>query len=73
MALKHHKIFNYDPLNAREISEIYMSDSGDRGRLFIMLELPKNKIDQRPFVDETINQIATYFHSRGQEDPEMLL
>lgn len=73
MGLKHHKIFNYDPLNAREMSEIYMSDSGDRGRLFIMLELPKNKIDQQPFIDALINQIATYFDSSGQEDPEMLL
>ncbi|MDP2812285.1 MAG: hypothetical protein Q8O32_01185, partial [bacterium] len=73
MGLKHHKIFNYDPLNAREISELYMSDAGERGRLFVMLELPKNKTEQQAFIDEITNQIATYFDSSGQEDPEMLL
>lgn len=73
MSLKYHKIFTHDHLNAREISEVYMSDSSDHGRIFIILELPKHKIDQQPYVDELINQTATYFDTSGQDDPEALL
>ncbi|MBU1203001.1 hypothetical protein KKH39_03095 [Patescibacteria group bacterium] len=73
MSLKYHKIFTHDHLNAREVSEVYMSDSSDHGRIFIILELPKHKIDQQPYVDELINQAATYFDTSGQEDPETLL
>lgn len=73
MSLKYHKIFTHDHINAREISEVYTSDSSDHGRLFILLELPKNKIEQQPVVDELINQIATYFDTSGQDDPENLL
>lgn len=73
MSLKYHKIFTHDHINAREISEVYMSDSADHGRLFILLELPKHKIDQQPVVDELINQIATYFDTSGQDDPEIML
>ena len=73
MALKYHKIFNHDHLNAREISEVYMSAPSDRGRLFVVLELAKNKIDQRPYVDAIINKSAAYFESSGQENSEILL
>jgi len=71
--LKHNTIFTHDPLNSRELSELYVSDQGDHGRLFIILELPKNKIDQQAAIDEIINQIGTYFETSNQEDPEILL
>jgi len=73
MGLKYHKIFTHDHINARELSEVYMSDSSDHGRLFIILELPKQKIDQQPYVDQLINEIATYFDTSGQDNPEILL
>lgn len=73
MGLKYHKIFTHDHINSRELSEIYTSDSSDHGRLFIMLELPKHKIDQQPYVDQLINEIATYFDTSHQENPEVLL
>lgn len=73
MGLKYHKIFTHDHINARELSEIYTSDSSDHGRLFIMLELPKHKIDQQPYVDQLINEIATYFDTSHQENPEIIL
>jgi len=73
MGLKYHKIFTHDHINARELSEVYMSDSSDHGRLFIMLELPKHKLDQQPYVDQLINEIATYFDTSGQDNPEILL
>ena len=60
MGLKYHKIFTHDHINARELSEVYMSDSSDHGRLFIMLELPKHKLDQQAYIDQLINEIATY-------------
>ena len=73
MSLKYHKIFTHDHINARELSEVYMSDSSDHGRLFIMLELPKHKLDQQAYIDQLINEIATYFDTSGQDDPEILL
>ena len=73
MSLKYHKIFTHDPLNAREISEVYTSDSHEHGRLFIILETPKNKTNQQPYIDEIINQAATAFEVTVQEDPELTL
>jgi len=73
MGLKYHKIFTHDHINARELSEVYTSESSDHGRLFIILELPKHKIDQQPYVDQFINEIATYFDTSHQDNPEMLL
>lgn len=73
MGLKYHKIFTHDHLNARELSEVYTSDSSDHGRLFIILELPKQKIDQQPYLDQLINELATYFDTSGQDNPEILL
>jgi hypothetical protein len=73
MGLKYHKIFTHDHINARELSEVYMSDSSDHGRLFIILELSKQKINQQPYVDQLINEIATYFDTSGQDNPEVLL
>lgn len=73
MGLKYHKIFTHDHINARELSEVYMSDSSDHGRLFIILELPKQKIDQQAYLDQLINEIATYFDTSGQDNPEILL
>ncbi|MDD5749378.1 MAG: hypothetical protein PHO91_01160 [Patescibacteria group bacterium] len=73
MALKYHKIFNHDHLNAREISEVYMSAPTDRGRLFVISELPKHKIDQGPYIDAIVNKSANYFESSPQENTEVLL
>jgi len=73
MGLKYHKIFTHDHINARELSEVYTSDSSDHGRLFIILELPKQKIDQQPYIDQLINEVATYFDTSHQENPETLL
>ncbi|MCD4761066.1 hypothetical protein K8R42_04170 [bacterium] len=50
-----------------------MSDSRNHGRLFIILEVPKHKIDQQPFVDEIINETASFFDTTGTDDPETLL
>ena len=50
-----------------------MSDSSNHGRLFIILELSKQKIDQQPYIDQLINEIATYFDTSHQDDPEILL
>ena len=71
--LKYNKIFTHDHINSRELSELYISDPTDRGRLFIILELPKHKIDQQSALDEIINQASTYFETSNQEDPEILL
>ncbi|RJQ34868.1 hypothetical protein C4566_01495 [Candidatus Parcubacteria bacterium] len=73
MALKYHKLFIHDHLNARELSEVYLSDANDFGRLFILLEVPKNKIDQQPLIDRIINEAATYFETAQQQNPEILL
>ncbi|PLX24820.1 hypothetical protein C0580_04100 [Candidatus Parcubacteria bacterium] len=73
MGLKHHKLFIHDHINSRELSEVYFSNLTDSGRLFILLELPKNKVDQQPLIDEIINEAATYFETSQQEDSEMLL
>lgn len=73
MGLKHHKLFIHDHINARELSEVYFSNLTDSGRLFILLELPKNKVDQQSLIDEIINEAATYFETSQQEDSEMLL
>lgn len=73
MGLKYHKIFTHDHINARELSEVYTSDSSDHGRLFIILELPKQKIDQQPYIDQLINEIATYFDTSHQDNAEILL
>lgn len=71
--LKYHKLFVHDHINARELSETYISDSPDHGRLFLLIELPKTKIDQQPLIDEIVNQIGTFFDTSNQTDPEILL
>jgi|GEM_PF-1672293 hypothetical protein len=71
--LKYHKLFIHDHINARELSETYISDSPDHGRLFLLIELPKIKLDQQPFIDEIVNQIGTFFDTSNQLDPEILL
>ena len=71
--LKYHKLFIHDHINARELSETYLSDSPDHGRLFLLVELPKTKIDQQPLIDEIVNQIGTFFDTSNQTDPEILL
>ena len=71
--LKYHKLFIHDHINARELSETYLSDSPDHGRLFLLVELPKTKIDQQPLIDEIVNQIGTFFDTSNQLDPEILL
>jgi len=73
MALNYHKLFIHDHINARELSEVYLSDASDFGRLFILLEVPKNKADQQPFIDRVINEASTYFETAQQENSEILL
>ncbi len=73
MVIKHHKIFIHDHLNARELSETYISSQTENGRIFVILELPKQKIDQQPVIDEIINEIATSFETANTSDPEGIL
>lgn len=73
MALKHQPIFIHDHLNAREISETYLSEVSPRGQLFAILELPKQKLDQQPLVDEIIGQAVDIFTTSQEQNPEMLL
>lgn len=73
MSVKHHKIFIYDHLNARELSEAYISSETENGRIFAILELPKHKTDQQPIIDEIINEIATTFETANAGDPEVIL
>lgn len=72
-ALEHQKIFSYDPLHAREISENYLSENTERGQLFIVLEAPQHKISQQALIDEFIQKTANYFDILKQENPELLL
>ncbi len=71
--LQHHKLFRHDSLNGRELSVNYLSDPNDCGQLFIILEVPKNKIDQQPLIDELVNRAANHFASAGNLDPETAL
>lgn len=73
MGIKHHKIFIHDHLNSRELSETYISSQTENGRIFAILEVPKNKSDQQPVIDEIINEIATSFETSNQGDPEAIL
>ena len=73
-SLEQQKIFSYDPVHAREISESYLSPIGERGRLFIILELPQNhKINQETAVDELIDKASNYFDILKLENSEALL
>lgn len=71
--LDYHKLFIHDHLNSRELSEVYFSESTNRGRLFIILELPKNKFNQQPIIDQIIRQTANQFGSGELKDPELAL
>ena len=71
--LKYHKVFTYDHIHSREISELYISAETPRGQLFVILELPKHKIDQQPLVDEIIKKIDTHFVNLKEDNPEILL
>ncbi|PWB38748.1 MAG: hypothetical protein C3F02_02460 [Parcubacteria group bacterium] len=72
--LQNQKIFTYDPVHAREISENYLSEYTERGQLFIVLETPQhNKINQQPLIDEFIQKTANYFDILKEENPEKLL
>ena len=71
--LKHHKLFIHDHLNSRELSEAYLSDVSSRGQLFIILELPKNKIDQQSLIDKITKRATKTFAGTDQIDPELIL
>ncbi|MFA5127267.1 MAG: hypothetical protein WC465_04715 [Patescibacteria group bacterium] len=71
--LQHHKLFRHDSLNGRELSTNYLSDQNECGQLFIILEVPKNKIDQQPLLDELVNRAANHFASTNNPDPETVL
>lgn len=73
-SLEQQKIFTYDPLHAREISESYLGPSTEQGQLFIVLELPQNhKVNQITTVDELIDKTANYFSILKAENTETLL
>lgn len=71
--LKKQQLFIYDHLNSRELSEIYLSESNSLGQLFILVELPKDKLDQQNVIDQITTDISNYFESSSQTDPELLL
>lgn len=71
--LKYHKLFVHDHINSRELSEVYFSEPTTNGQLFIILELPKDKIDQQPLIDQIIQQVGSDFSSTQHDDPEMAL
>ena len=71
--LEYNKLFIHDHLNSRELSEVYFSDPSPRGQLFLILEVPKNKVNQQPMIDQIIEALAHHFISSAQEDPEILL
>lgn len=71
--LKNNKIFIYDHIHSREFSELYLSNYTEYGQLFIILELPKHKIDQQPLVDEIIHKIANWFEVIKKDTAELLL
>jgi hypothetical protein len=73
MPLKHQFIFLHDHLNAREISENYLSESSAHGQFFALLELPRQRSDQRPLLDEIISQALDIFTTSQEANPEMLL
>ena len=71
--LEYNKLFVHDHINARELSEVYFSDASERGQLFLILETPKNKINQQPMIDQIIEALTHHFISSPQDDPELLL
>ena len=71
--LSYHKLFIHDHLNARELSEIYFSESTPRGQLFLILELPKTKANQQIMIDKIIAKLSNHFISSSENDPETLL
>jgi hypothetical protein len=71
--LSHHKLFVHDHLNARELSEIYLSEPTASGQLFLILESPKTKTNQQPMIDKVIATLANHFDSSSENDSEALL
>ncbi len=69
-SLSHQRLFIHDHLNARELSEVYISEQTNGGQLFVMLELPKVKIDQQPQIDEIIRTAANQFGQYQGDNPE---
>lgn len=71
--LRYHRLFRHDALNSRELSVNYISEAAKCGRLFIVLEVPKNKIDQEALLEQIINEASNTIASSQATDPENVL
>ena len=71
--LKHQQLFIHDHINSRELSDNYISDPKKNGQLFIIVEIPKNKINTQSNIDEIIKKASKYFEASRQNDSDLLL
>ncbi len=71
--LRYHRLFRHDAFNGRELSVNYISDTAPCGRLFIVLEVQKNKIDQQPLLEQIISEAANMMASSKNSNPEIVL
>lgn len=71
--LRYHRLFRHDAFNGRELSVSYISEAAACGRLFIVLETPKNKLDQQPLLEQIINEATNALASSKNTNPETAL
>ena len=71
--LKYQQLFIYDHINSRELSENYISDPKKNGQLFIIVEIPKSKINTQSNIDEIIKKASKYFETSKESDSDLLL
>ncbi len=71
--LKKQKLFIYDHVNSRELSESYLSEPKNTGQFFILLELAKEKTDYQNIIDQITSELSLYFENSQNDDPESLL
>ncbi len=71
--LKKQKLFIYDHVNSRDLSEIYLSEPKSVGQFFILLELAKEKTDYQHIIDQITSELSLYFDNSQNDDPESLL
>ena len=71
--LRYHRLFRHDAFSARELSVNYISDAAPCGRLFIVLEVQKNKIDQQALLEQIISEASSILSSSKNSNPEVVL
>ncbi len=71
--LRYHRLFRHDAFNARELSVNYISDAAPCGRLFVVIEVQKNKIDQQPLLEQIISEANNILSSSKNSNPEVVL